>query len=303
MKTVAIVIPTFNEEVNISNILSDILNQEVKDFKIEKIIIVDDCSEDKTIDKIESLHDNRIQIIKGKKRLGKIHRMNEIYKTTKQDILIQYDADIRLLDKNTTYNLLKVFTKLPDTDIVFGKQLPLRPNTFIEKLAYFGFELWEDAKDSLGSSANRYRVHGQIRAFNINFYRNYSVVEDKAVTEDSYSFYYAIAHDKKIHFQKNSIAYFRLASTFHDYVKQMSRFISNQSYLESTFDKKLFEKYEIITPQIKLKHLILRTLNSPLHISLGYIVIHLYTRFFALFYKAKPVWDVSKSSKILAANN
>ena len=63
MKTVAIVIPTFNEEVNISNILSDILNQEVKDYKIEKIIIVDDCSEHKTIDKIESLHDNRIQII------------------------------------------------------------------------------------------------------------------------------------------------------------------------------------------------------------------------------------------------
>lgn len=300
MKTVAIVIPTFNEENNISNIISDILDQKIEDFKIEKIIILDDCSEDDTIRKALELKDNRLEIIRGKKRMGKARRMNEIFKTCKQDILIQYDADVRLLSKNATNNLVKIFAQKPEMDIVFGKQLPLKPITYIEKLACFGFYVWEDAKESLGRLANRYRVHGQIRAFSKKFFKEYQVFDNKAITEDTYSFYYAVQNNKNIYFQSESVAYFRLASTFQDYVKQMSRFIRIGNYIQETFDKKLFDKYEVITPKIKMKYLILRILKSPIHISIGYLLMHIYTRISVLFYKAKPVWDISKSTKLLS---
>ena len=49
---ISIVIPTINEEKNISKTLSKISN--IKELSIAEVIIVDDNSEDKTIDIVES---------------------------------------------------------------------------------------------------------------------------------------------------------------------------------------------------------------------------------------------------------
>ncbi len=303
MKKIAIIIPAYNEENNISNILKDIFKQKEKNFVIHQIIVLNDGSTDKTVQKVNSIKDKRIRLISGTDRKGKTFRMNEVFKILKEDILVQFDADIRLIDNNTLYNLVEVFNKNPKIDIVFGNQQPLKPKTYIEELAYFGFYAWEDAKTSLGPTANRYRVHGQIRAYSRKFYSDYQVTDVHAITEDTYSFYYAMQHKKNVYFQHKSIAYFRLASTFRDYVKQMSRFISINSYIKSRFGKKLYEKYEVISTWIKLKHMFLRAIKTPLKISLGYVLLHIFTRMYVLFFKAKPVWDISLSTKLLTSHN
>lgn len=61
---IAVIIPCYNESNQISKVLSAL-----PDF-IDHIIIVDDASTDQTIEKITSIHDNRIILIKHNRNLG-----------------------------------------------------------------------------------------------------------------------------------------------------------------------------------------------------------------------------------------
>jgi glycosyltransferase involved in cell wall biosynthesis len=94
MKKIAIIIPAYNEENNISNILKDIFKQKEKNFVIHQIIVLNDGSTDKTVQKVNSIKDKRIRLISGTDRKGKTFRMNEVFKILKEDILVQFDADI-----------------------------------------------------------------------------------------------------------------------------------------------------------------------------------------------------------------
>lgn len=64
---VTVAIPTYNGEDFIEETIKGIIQQSFTDFEI---LIIDDDSKDNTISLIEQYKDNRIRIIKNKKRLG-----------------------------------------------------------------------------------------------------------------------------------------------------------------------------------------------------------------------------------------
>jgi glycosyltransferase involved in cell wall biosynthesis len=72
-KKVSIIMPVYNAENFVFDAINSILNQTYKNFEL---IIIDDCSVDKSLEIIESIHDNRIIIIKNTLNLGLSKSLN-----------------------------------------------------------------------------------------------------------------------------------------------------------------------------------------------------------------------------------
>jgi len=66
-KKVSVVIPTFNRKEKLIRAINSVLNQTYQDFEI---IIIDDCSKDKTFGVVKKIDDDRIIYSRNKKNLG-----------------------------------------------------------------------------------------------------------------------------------------------------------------------------------------------------------------------------------------
>ena len=104
--SVSIIIPVRNEEASIGLLIQDLLNQDYPKDLLE-IIIVDDYSEDRTVEIVESFDDNSIHLI----QLSQIDNHNNLqnaYKkraieigiqSSKNEIIITTDGDCRVPKK------------------------------------------------------------------------------------------------------------------------------------------------------------------------------------------------------------
>ena len=72
----SIVIPCYNEEKYIENLLHELL----KEVNPHEIIVIDDFSSDNSIEKITSVKDKKIKIIKNNKNMGKGFCITEGFK-------------------------------------------------------------------------------------------------------------------------------------------------------------------------------------------------------------------------------
>jgi len=103
---VSVIIPTYNEENHIENCLNSLRKQSFKDFEI---IVVDDGSKDKTIDKIKNFKEAKI-IVKEHSGRGPASSKNLGVKRAKGNILVFVDAD-EILDKNYIKRLIDPIKK------------------------------------------------------------------------------------------------------------------------------------------------------------------------------------------------
>ena len=67
MIMLSVIVPAYNSEKTIEKAIKSCLNQTYKDLEI---IVVEDCSTDKTKDVIKSIKDDRIKLIENEKNLG-----------------------------------------------------------------------------------------------------------------------------------------------------------------------------------------------------------------------------------------
>ena len=88
----SIIIPVFNREKLISQTLNSVRNQSFKDFEV---ITVDDYSEDKSIDAIQSImyNDDRIKLIKHEKNKGRSAARNTGLSHAKGKWICYLDSD------------------------------------------------------------------------------------------------------------------------------------------------------------------------------------------------------------------
>jgi glycosyltransferase involved in cell wall biosynthesis len=86
----SIVTPAWNRETCIEKCINSVLSQRFEDFEH---IIVDDCSTDKTVEIIQSIHDNRIKLIQHEHNRGVCPARGTGTKHAKADWLIYLDSD------------------------------------------------------------------------------------------------------------------------------------------------------------------------------------------------------------------
>lgn len=114
--TISVVIPAFNEENTIENILSRSHKAlETIQFPYE-IIVVDDGSIDKTA---QLAHRHKATILKNGKNQGKGHALQLGFQCAKGDIIITMDADGSHRPEDLTKLLIPL---LNGADIVFGSR-------------------------------------------------------------------------------------------------------------------------------------------------------------------------------------
>ena len=119
MITKSIVIPCYNEE----NTILDIVNKVIANInQNDEIIIIDDCSEDKTSEKLIEIkkNHNQIKILSHQTNLGKGAALRTAFKECKNDVIIIQDADLEY-DPRDFENLLIPF-KEANADVVYGSR-------------------------------------------------------------------------------------------------------------------------------------------------------------------------------------
>jgi cellulose synthase/poly-beta-1,6-N-acetylglucosamine synthase-like glycosyltransferase len=296
--SVTIIIPAHNEEANIHRLLGDVLAQRDYHFILKKILVLSDGSTDQTAKRASQLSDPRILVKEYTKRMGKVYRVNTALKAAKTDILIQFDADIRLNNKYVVEKLIKPFISDPTIGMVCGSHVPLAPKTFIERVGQFGERCWSKAVSSLGSRGGLYRCYGHVRAMSKAYYAQFQLPLLAGSAEDTYSFYFAMQQGYKVIYAPDAQVSYRLPSTFGDYIKQMTRFQNEKSILTTYFDEALLSHHETMNMKTKLRALLYVIKRSSVFIVFSYILIQSIVHIIPK--KSPPksgVWEVSESTK------
>jgi len=114
---ISIVIPTINEEKNIGKTLIKI--NSIGEFSKAEVIIVDDNSEDKTLDIVKNFKKKiNIKVVKNKKKLGLGYALSKGFKISKNPFVMFIDADLSV-KKN---DIIKLYNYRDQNSIVIGSR-------------------------------------------------------------------------------------------------------------------------------------------------------------------------------------
>ena len=112
---ISVITPMYNAEKFLSTSINSVLNQTFKDFEL---ILIDDCSTDKTLEIAKSFSDSRIKILSTEKNLGNPGMARNIgLDVARGEYFYFVDADDAVL-KNTLEILLDTVQK-NNSDIVY----------------------------------------------------------------------------------------------------------------------------------------------------------------------------------------
>jgi len=140
----SIIIPAYNEEKTISQIIKSVVSLEFPSVKKE-IIVIDDGSTDSTSSKISAFEKSDIRIIRHKKNQGKGTSIQTGIAHATGDYIVIQDADLE-------YNPVDIVTLINlviegKSDVVYGTRLKRMPHFSKEErelrfiLHYFGNKL------------------------------------------------------------------------------------------------------------------------------------------------------------------
>lgn len=298
MPTITVGIPAYNEAGNIGLLLSDIKKQKLANFKLKDIVISSDGSTDKTNSIVKKF--KGVKLFANTDRKGLSRGLNQIIDYTDTDVLIIFNADIRLQDPFTLSKLA--------TEILYGFDLVSCPivdydsQTEIAKILSVSMHIKERIFQTLGGGINPYSCRGPARAFSKDFYKK--LFFPTSIGEDMYSYFACI--DKKMSFQysTNTYVHYKLPQTFEDHKKQSIRFGSVRKLMSEFFAEELINAELKISMQDIVKGLI--SITPYLFKNSVYILEYMLITIAIKMAKQKSkhiqqVWQISHSSK--AANN
>jgi glycosyltransferase involved in cell wall biosynthesis len=104
---ITIGIPAYNEEVSIKRVLDSLLRQKHEMFVLDEIIVVSDGSTDETDTIVMSYKNQKIRLVKNKKRMGKNYSLNYLFKHVTSTLLVILDADVQISDTRLVSKLVK----------------------------------------------------------------------------------------------------------------------------------------------------------------------------------------------------
>ena len=113
----SIVIPCYNEEKTIKEIIYSIQNSGIVDYEI---IIIDDCSTDNTKEILNSFTDKKIKVFFQEKNRGKGSALRKGFKEANGDICIVQDADLEYDPNEYKFMIEPILNN--KADVVYGSR-------------------------------------------------------------------------------------------------------------------------------------------------------------------------------------
>jgi glycosyltransferase involved in cell wall biosynthesis len=297
--TITVAIPAFNEAKNIQNMLKTVMDQKIdNDFKLERIIVVSDGSNDATVEKVQALNKYMriIEVIDHKDRKGKVARLNEIYKLNKSDILMIFDGDIVLGTKKSINEMSKILKNEKDAVMVAAHQIPIKGKTFVSKVIYAGYKVWDDARLAVPNQDHIQNFYGAATAYRKSFSNKLFI--PKSITDERGYLYFLAKEKGGFRYTENAEIYYRPVDTIHDIRKLADRsFSKNQIVLSKLFGNKVFEMY-VIPTKYKIYSIIKNMINDPFFTLLG-LIMNILLRLFPEHDNLydKGAWEMSTSTK------
>lgn len=135
---ISIIIPVYNEEKTIGQVIDKILKMKMS--KIEKeIIIVNDGSTDKTYKIIKEYNDSRIILINKKVNEGKGSAIRSAMRKISGDVIVIQDADLEYNPNDIQRLIIPIKNNL--ADVVYGSRFLNKTSNKIFLLHYLGNRL------------------------------------------------------------------------------------------------------------------------------------------------------------------
>lgn len=89
-KLISVALPVYNAELYIGECLENLLAQTYRNIEI---VLIDDCSTDRTAEVVAEYKDSRIRYFKNEQNLGIVHTLNKAYKLCRGEYIARMDAD------------------------------------------------------------------------------------------------------------------------------------------------------------------------------------------------------------------
>lgn len=129
--SVSILVPAYNEESVVSESLEKLLGL---DYPNLKVIFIDDCSEDSTLQKAREFEQNdKLEIVSLDENQGKSAALNAGLEKVESKYTAVQDAD-SVIEGNVLKKAVARITSEKDIGAVIARIRPLKNNTFVRKL-------------------------------------------------------------------------------------------------------------------------------------------------------------------------
>jgi len=223
--SVCIVIPAYNEERNIGNILDCVFAQQEKVwFQIAHVDVVSDASNDGTDDVVASYaqRDPRVRLISRVERSGKAALLNQYFSEATADALVLLDADVLLPRSDTIALMLVPLRQSSSTGLVSGNPRPIAVHhpSIAQRAAWFS---WLRADALRARDPNGFMgAAGPIMAISRDLYTKVNIPDIPGT--DQSLFLACLDHGVEFRFVRDAFVSYRPPATVHDYVKQSMRF-------------------------------------------------------------------------------
>jgi dolichol-phosphate mannosyltransferase len=125
-KTISIIIPAYNEENTIEELLMKIIDIDILGLNKE-IIVVNDGSTDNTNKVIRQLYNKNFIYIQNKKNQGKGYSVRKALDRATGDLIVTQDADLEL-DPNDLTKLVSKFMSNSNVSVVYGSRILNKKN-------------------------------------------------------------------------------------------------------------------------------------------------------------------------------
>lgn len=297
--TATIGIPAHNEEKNIEILLRSILSQKIsKRYALNHIIVACDGCTDRTANIVTKMHilDRRIEVINDGKRLGQIGRLNNFYHSVKDDVFITFDADTRLGNSHVVNDLLTQFED-EQVALVGGNDTPDNPKTLVAKIGNVWVSSWYEMRYKLNGGDTVHNHKGCVSAGRASFLKNIKMPV-KVYSNDDFLYFSCKLAGYKFKFAKNAIVYYKIPTTFNEYMTQTTRFLSLKDRIAEHFGNWVYVDYSV-PKSAKIRGLVLTFIRHPILMSLA-VCLQIFQRFAKKYYAENyqgVSWKIIGSSK------
>lgn len=293
--SVTIAIPAYNEGKNIKSLLESLLRQKTILYRLEKIVISSDGSNDNTVEVVRSYQNPKIQVIDNHDRQGAARGLNQIIAQTKSDILVMLDADISIKSYHCINEIVRpIIVNKADLSSSAIRYLPGK--SFVHNALATGMDCKQMLFDSIEDPNNIYHCFGLARGLSRRLYRN--LVIPSSIGNDMYTYLYCLSKNLKFIYNKKAIVWYKLPSNVRDHLSQSKRFLSSGAKMASLFGAELV-KNELT---FKGSAILLATLRSlPIILThpvsfFAYTVLRIYT-VYGKYEEIGQAWVIAESSK------
>lgn len=287
--SVTIGIPAHNEEANIELLLKALVNQSQQSFRLEKIyVLCDGCTDQtaKTAGKFSAKYPF-IRVLDDGRRIGRHGRTRQLYRASRSDVTIVFDADVLPADNHVAENLVQPFLD-PAVVIVSGDRRPVPGHTFVEDLINVWDQTWAKATADLKGGHNVYHTFACDMAVRTKFIKPVKIPAT-IVSEARFLYFQALSQGKKFRFVTQAVVYYRSPATVGEYIRRLKRAGNQRQILKSFFGPLVDREYIPIPRYRKLSSFVNMFLRRPLHL--------IVTIPFHWFLYRLPKWDTEFQKK------